>query len=149
MQKTLMLVGVAMVMMCLVGLLMLSGCAPQGASDENAGEAQADNATTQVAWSSDSDCTSCHSTESSSMSDSAYLCATHEQQGQTCTSCHTDETALADVHENSKDLTKTATKLKKTEVDSSVCQSCHKPSDLQAATANLTLLTDENGTTVN
>ncbi|MEQ3361465.1 cytochrome c3 family protein [Raoultibacter massiliensis] len=147
MKRGVALAAVVASMLCVVGLLCLSGCAPQSAAgDQDKGGK--DDAAVQVAWSSDSDCTSCHAMEASSMTDASYLCATHEQQGSTCTTCHTDDGALSDVHENATDLTKTAKKLKKTEVAESVCLSCHDNGEIKAATADLALLTDDNGKTV-
>lgn len=142
--------GIVLMAFFVAAVLSLSGCAPQESSNgagKQSNEAEA--ATQTVAWSADSDCSTCHEAESKSLEDSSYLCSTHDQQGLSCMSCHADESALSDAHAKAKDLTKTATKLKKTDVDASVCESCHSLSDLQAATADLTLLTDENGKTVN
>ena len=44
---------------------------------------------------------------------------------------------------------KEATRLKKSEVDASICLTCHQPEKLVEATADYTGLTDTKGTTVN
>lgn len=128
----------------------LCACAPQ----QNEGAAQAktpDEASEPVvvAWSMDGDCTVCHADEASSMNDSSCLASTHEAEGQTCADCHADEAALADVHASVDTGMKTAKKLKKTEVPSDVCLSCHDQAELAEKTADSTVLTDMNGTVAN
>lgn len=68
--------------------------------------------------------------------------------GLTCISCHDDVDKLAEVHK-SAGAGKTATRLKKTDVSSEVCLSCHDLEVLAEATAKSTVLTDDNGTVIN
>ena len=68
--------------------------------------------------------------------------------GLTCTSCHVDSEGLAKGHKK-LNSGKEATRLKKSSVESDVCLACHDVEKLAQATADLTLLTDERGTTVN
>lgn len=144
-----MLAAVVLATACIAALCGLAGCAPKNASEAPEGGAAKGDSTAQVAWSTDSDCTSCHESETTSMTDASYLCATHQQQNLQCASCHADEMTLTKVHDESKDLSKKVTKLKKTEVDADVCISCHDAATLKATTADLALLTDANGKTVN
>lgn len=86
------------------------------------------------------------------MDDSACLAATHAAEGSTCDTCHTDESGLTKAHENATpdEAKKRATKLRSTTIDESACFSCHGSYDeLAAKTADLALLTDTDGTTVN
>lgn len=69
-------------------------------------------------------------------------------QGFDCVTCHVDETGLIEVH---KDMSngKMPTKLKRTSVGKTLCQSCHDQADLEQKTASSTALVDENGTVMN
>ena len=86
------------------------------------------------------------------MDDAACLAATHAAEGTTCATCHTDESGLASAHENATpdEAKKRATKLRSTTIDEAACLSCHGSyEELAAKTADLALLTDSEGTTVN
>lgn len=73
-----------------------------------------------------------------------------EDQGFTCFTCHSDQEGLAEAH-NEKKLNsgKEARRLKKTEISSEFCLTCHDANDLIQATTDSQALTDENGTVVN
>lgn len=138
---------VAAVAICVVAL---AGCQPKSADSSHSAEsasAAEDTTPIQVAWTPDSDCSSCHSVEDLSMSDTS--CAASQHSVETCMTCHDDEEALAGAHEGSEGK-KPPVKLKKTEVADDVCLSCHGSyEELAEKTADLTLLTDENGKVVN
>lgn len=131
-----------------VGLLALAGCAPQeGAAGQSAsaGEPSAAGFT----WSADADCAMCHATENDSLTDaSCEISASHGQL--TCASCHTDTAGLEKAHDGvDPGNYKAPKKLKDSEVSPDACLSCHDQAEVAAATADLTVLTDDNGTTVN
>lgn len=71
-----------------------------------------------------------------------------QSMGLTCTTCHNDEEGLAKAHRK-MDSGKTAKRLKRTSVSDEVCLTCHDKEQLVAATADVTVLTDTKGTTVN
>ncbi len=66
----------------------------------------------------------------------------------TCTSCHEDTEGLAKGHKK-LNSGKEAKRLKKSEVSSDVCLTCHNQTELAETTKDCTILTDENGTVVN
>lgn len=68
--------------------------------------------------------------------------------GMTCADCHEDSDKLADAHKRMNGGTE-ATRLKKTAVASELCLACHDADTLAEATAECTVLTDDNGTTIN
>ncbi len=143
------------VVLATCGIAVLGGlaaCAPQ--HNNQAGSEGAGTESTQVAfaWSYESTCSQCHQKEDGSMDDASCLAATHAAEGATCATCHTDESGLASAHENATPdaAKKRATKLRSTTIDEPACLSCHGSyEDLATKTANLTLLTDSEGTTVN
>ena len=65
-----------------------------------------------------------------------------------CTDCHVDSEGLAKGHKK-LNSGKEAKRLKKSEVESTVCTSCHQVDDLADATKDCQLLVDTNGTVVN
>ena len=130
------------------------GCAPQAAG---AGSSAASASTggegagsaIEAAWSPDIDCATCHDAEASTSADSACLAGHHTMtQGFTCTTCHDDDGALSEAHAD-MNSGKTPKKLKKTEVNETVCLSCHDKADLAQKTMASTVLTDDNGKAVN
>lgn len=147
------LVSIAFVTVCLAGLLGLAACAPQQSNGNAAGnDADADAVQASFTWSYDSDCSMCHGKESSSLDDAACLAGTHAAEGTTCKSCHSDESGLSEVHKDAtpESAKKRATRLRDTKIDESACSSCHGSyEELAAKTANLTVLTDSEGTIVN
>ena len=140
-----------------VAMLMICGvCAcgsPQVQSSSEAPSAQSDASAAAsdqpINWSPDTDCSMCHATEHSSLTDAAYLLANGHSDMQ-CTECHTDTGTLTDVHSKvTASDTKGAKRLKKTEVTKETCLSCHEADYTPEATASVTALTDSEGTTVN
>lgn len=127
------------------------GCAPQEPSES----AAASDGKTPVlqgdfTFSTDADCSVCHETEGTSMSDAAYPAANHAALA--CIDCHGDVDGLSSVHEGVAYGDKVAKRLKSTEVDESTCltQACHGSYEsLAEKTASSTVLTDSNGTTEN
>lgn len=65
-----------------------------------------------------------------------------------CTDCHVDSDELAKGHKK-LNSGKEAKRLKKSEVESTVCTSCHQVDDLADATKDCQLLVDTNDTVVN
>lgn len=136
---------------CMIGVSSLAACAPQQ------GGATIDKTDSQVtaasfSWSYDSDCSMCHSKETKSLEDSSCLAGTHNAQGATCKTCHSDESGLSAAHKEAtpEDAEKRATKLRDTKIDEQACFSCHGSyEELAAKTADLTVLTDSEGTTIN
>lgn len=125
----------------------LGACSPKAPDESSAG---ADEATPLVVveFSMDSDCGVCHSDEQASAADSACLASRHADQT-TCITCHSDESALTKAHDGATVDDKKPTKLKRTAVDSEACLSCHAGEDRIAATADVTVCTDSEGTVVN
>lgn len=134
-----------------VSLACAVGCASQQNSDGSTG-GQGTEQSADFTWSPDSDCSECHATETSSLTDSACLASTHQAQGATCSTCHTDTAGLESAHEDAtpEKAAKYATKLRDTTVSDDACLSCHGSyEELAAKTANSTVLTDNEGTVVN
>lgn len=132
-------------------IMSLNGCAPQKADEAQATE-EASISQVSFAWSEASDCSVCHSKESSSMNDAACLAYTHQQQGNDCFTCHADTAGLESAHaEATPELAeKRATKLRSTKIDRAACLSCHGGEEGYAeSTASSTVLTDTQGKTVN
>lgn len=130
-----------------VALAALVSCSPQ-VSDEN--QAAKDDATPAIAveFSMGSDCVVCHASEQASATDTACLASKHADQT-TCTTCHGDESSLSKAHDGVTAEDKKPTKLKRTTVESETCLACHSETDRVAATADTTVCTDSEGTTVN
>lgn len=140
--------GLALMAVSIVAAATLFGCAPK--SPDSVPSEASDNAGAQVAftWSAESDCSVCHATEQTSLTDAACLASTHEQQNLACIDCHSDTSGLSSVHEGlTSENTQGAKRLKKTKVTN--CESCHALDELAAATEGSTVLTDDKGTTVN
>lgn len=83
------------------------------------------------------------------MEDASTTMGIHASQNLTCTTCHNDEEGLAAVHADVSSTDGDVKKLKSTTVSSETCLTCHDQDELIAATAELTILTDSKGTTVN
>ncbi|MDR1015543.1 MAG: cytochrome c3 family protein [Coriobacteriales bacterium] len=96
------------------------------------------------------DCSSCHTAEVQSESDTTTAYFHHAgQQGVRCGTCHVDnDGALMKAHED-YGTAKVPVKLKKTEVSSEVCLDCHNAGALKTETESTTILTDSKGTVVN
>lgn len=140
--KKMLIFIVCVVVVC--ALLVLAGCA--GGGETNASPKTDDTQQASSGWDANVDCASCHTAEAFSQVSESSRHAEHS--GVNCLSCHIDNEDLAKVHTNaSADASKA--KLKKTEVDASMCLSCHKKADLSTATASNAVLTDKEGLTVN
>lgn len=140
-------VAMAIGLLAGVGALSMAGCAPQQSEGPTAEASE--QAGLAFTWTADADCSTCHTVEGDSLTNTACeISASHGTLA--CVSCHTDEAGLQTVH-GDVDMNdyKAPKKLKKTEVSKEACLSCHDLSDAAAATADLTVLTDDNGTTVN
>ncbi len=135
--------------LCAGALLLCAACAPQGAptgGDGAAANASGDE-TAAVAWSLDADCAACHTDQQDSLADTSQAASNHAAV--TCVTCHNDEAAMEKSHDGKTADSKMPKKLKRSKIDETACASCHSAEDLKAATADLTVLTDGNGTTVN
>lgn len=132
--------------------LSLAACAPQqttGLSNTGDDESADEPAVVQMEWSLDSDCSMCHDGETASMADAACPASTHEAQGATCAMCHNDEAALTEAHVSAEADSATPSHLSSSDVSQEACLTCHNMDDLAAVTADLDVLTDTQGTTVN
>lgn len=128
---------------------MLVGCSPQAPSDKSgSGSDAGKEPVVSVAFSMSADCVACHAEEQASTENGACLASKHVGEA-TCTTCHADESALTKVHEGATSDAKKPKRLKKTDVKSEICQSCHSDDARTAATAAITVCTDSEGTTVN
>jgi hypothetical protein len=143
-----------LVALCIVVLpLIIVGCAPrqsgEGGSSANASdEGAADEIV--VAWSMDSDCTTCHTAESSAQDPTAPALYHEEEEDVACVTCHTaDESELTKVHEGTTATDKMPARLKVTKVNDDACLSCHETSELATLTQASTVLTDDEGRVVN
>lgn len=154
-KKLIMLLGLCVL---IAGLLLINGCAPrQTTGNDTSGDPVGDDPSgvpaMTVEWSPQSDCSMCHSAEELSKGDATTAAGMHPASTQVdCMSCHNDTSGLTKAHDGVLVDDKAATRLRTTKVTSETCTAsgCH---DDEAArkevTAGLTLLTDNNGTTVN
>ncbi len=127
-----------------------SGGAP--ASSAPAEAQAADEDITELvgeSFSMQADCTVCHSKELENMQIEGFTGYNHRDLA--CTQCHDDEAELAAAHEEySVRQASRVVALVNTTVDEAICFSCHgSREELAAATADSTVLVDENGTVVN
>ncbi|MDR0350926.1 MAG: cytochrome c3 family protein [Coriobacteriales bacterium] len=161
--KKLRLLILALVVSVIVALV---ACAPRQAAEQaerpgqstgagqptGADASESDSPDEQVAlelpaWSSDSNCESCHVAELESGSDAQCTYSLHASES--CVSCHSDDAgALATAHEDYASANQ-PTRLKTTEVSQDSCLSCHDSTELAVASVATTALTDNNGTVVN
>lgn len=125
------------------GTCAIAGCAPNTSVPDSKEPIEAE--TTSVAWSTDSDCASCHqeSLDHATVGDQAG------HQSMSCTACHVDTAALETVHEDASGPS-SISKLKKTEVTDETCLSCHGSyEELAQKTTDDETFTDDKGTVVN
>jgi hypothetical protein len=137
-------------LLCL-GVSMLVACAPKQATPAEGPDVSAEDSAAQIelpAWTSESDCASCHVNQFASQSSPDCLTSKHAVLA--CVTCHADDSALAKAHENYA-TAKQPTKLKKTEVTRNSCLSsgCHDQESLKAVTADVTVLRDDEGLVAN
>lgn len=142
--------GAPVLVVVSIAFAALYGCAPQAGS-ESSGSSSSTTADSSVLadWSYGIDCGQCHSNAAGSFANQKCLASKHASLEKSCNSCHTDESALVTVHTNAKSDKAPAKKLKKTEVTSDACLSCHKKENLIQAGSTSTMLTDEKGNVVN
>lgn len=135
------------------GLLLAGACLAGGtAGAEEAARAEPDDsgaAALTATWGEDLDCAGCHTAEAESLDDEDTLYARHAAFDLACAACHDDAESLEKVHSDLSKARFMPKRLKKTEVSSEVCLTCHDQDKLAEATADLDLLTDDAGTTVN
>ena len=109
-----------------LAIALVSGCAPQQTTLDNVGTAESatvGTAATAFEWSPEADCATCHVKQASSTADAQCLASTHEDSA--CNSCHSDSEGLQNVHEGVASAEVELTRLKKTDIDSSYCLTCH------------------------
>ena len=135
----------------------LAACAPAPAAKDQGTfdgpqETSAEAASEEVlpegefSWTAKSDCTVCHAGEAIPAQQTA--CAALAEPV-TCGACHSDEQALAEAHDGVAIGDKTPRRLKSTEVVRGVCEACHDQEQVSQQTAGCTVLTDDEGLTVN
>lgn len=137
----------------LVSALALVGCAPKESVDGGPG-APASERTQAVSgdfsFSMDSDCSICHTKPAESTADSNCLLGNENHATLTCSTCHSDEGALSSAHDGVAYGDSEPKRLKTTEVDDGICQTCHGSyEELAEKTTDCTVLTDSKGTVVN
>lgn len=112
--------------------------------------ASSDSSAQGETFSMEADCASCHEEAAQRMADEGFTGALHVNL--TCVTCHDDEEQLTEAHAehySAKQASRVVT-LVSTTVDPDICFTCHGDQQaLAQATADLTDLTDNNGTTVN
>ncbi|NTU88346.1 MAG: hypothetical protein HGA54_00325 [Actinobacteria bacterium] len=138
---------VAMVVAVMLTLSVSACGQPKSASEANAAESKEE--ASGFVWTVDADCSMCHTAQAASASDAA--CQLYNGHADaTCVSCHTDAAGLEEAHaEVGSDSSAASAKLDKTEVAADACLACHESDYTPAATADVTALTDKNGTMVN
>lgn len=133
---------------------LLAGCGGTlqqagSAADSESDATQAMTGDTSFVWSVDADCGLCHATQASSLTDPSCQVSANHANVQ-CVRCHTDESDLATVHEGATLASvKSIKNLSKTSVGQDACIECHADAGAPEAAASSTVLTDDQGTTVN
>lgn len=136
---------VAFALAAIVGIM--AGCAPKTASPMPASGESSEEPTVEVAFSMDGNCETCHVGEAESTSDGSCLASMHADAD--CTACHADAAQMEKAHEKATVEKAEEARMAKTSITSEDCVSCHDVDEIKAATVEATVLTDENGTTVN
>lgn len=144
--------GIATVV-CAACLLVAAGAVAGCAPKTHEGPLAKDNTiTVDFTWSADANCAICHATEDESLTSIPCYAALPEQGGNLCATCHTDAAGLKKAHEGATPALakEKATKLRDTTIDEGACFTCHGSyEELATKTADVTVLTDAQGTTVN
>ena len=124
----------------------------EAAIEETTGEETApQTGVSAEAWAS-SDCGACHAEGQADSADAPSLASSHMGRGVSCIACHTDEERLGEIHAEADPTDKTPNRLRKTDIDSAACtvSGCHDDAAaLVEATEGVTVLTDQDGLTVN
>ena len=128
-------------------------CSPTPASsDKSETELEGDGSAVEInypTWSIDSDCDSCHFAQTGSVEAISELYTIHADNGVECITCHTnDNNELSASHEDYANK-RLPNKLKRTEVPTEVCVSCHSIDEIKDLSASSTVLSDANNTVVN
>lgn len=139
------MLGVIAILVVLV--VCMAACAPKTKSPESDNPQNEKSMEVDFTWSGEADCATCHKKEEASLTDMTCLMAQHSDVS--CASCHTDQDALSKVHNKSTPEKAARAVLKATSIQVESCESCHAPSDIAAATAGATVLTDKNGVVSN
>lgn len=101
-----------------------------------------------IAWAENTDCTSCHPKEVERMTNEKCLTSVHPDLD--CIDCHTEYDLLAPMHEGVTEEDEMPASLYSTSIDTDeLCTPCHDSEELVVITEKSTVLTDDNGTTVN
>ncbi len=132
----------------LLCLMSLIGCAPQVSDGGDEAAKQDKVASFSFEWAADSDCATCHASHSATVQADVHSTAA-EAKDMGCMACHADSEGLDAAHEGVSMGDKEPKRLKSTEVASETCLGCHDKAEVIASTAELTVLTDANGTTIN
>lgn len=155
-RKTTKLVVLGVVCALMFTLAFTIGCSPsESPSEPSSGVTEQDSngANTQpVNWTMATDCTTCHTVEAESLTDTKFPQA-HLHQGEAdCVDCHTDEAVLAPLHADLTfaDAANVASKATVVSVPEQTCIDCHGTlEEMAILTVDNTVLTDDQGTTVN
>lgn len=100
------------------------------------------------AWSVDSDCETCHTDVHASLEGEMGVAQAHSAVS--CETCHSNVDELATIHQETTKTTPGKIRRLKTPVAKETCFQCHGSlEDLAEKTAECTILTDSEGTTVN
>ncbi|MDR2586898.1 MAG: cytochrome c3 family protein [Coriobacteriales bacterium] len=152
--------GLATVILTIVLGVVATGCAPRGAeptadaASQDASQPADDEAlsATPIAWSMQSDCGACHTTEADNVDAAKYpQAAAHASTtGTACVDCHTNTAVLTTTHEGVTLADKPATKVTQLTVEEQTCIECHGTlEEVAVLTASSEALKDDQGTVVN
>ena len=131
------------IFMVVLTVLSLVGCSPRVVSSEDIQTATVP----PFIWSPKMDCAFCHTSEAASFNEEM---AASFHSDQDCVACHDDPDVIAEAHAEISMNDTLPTKLSLAAIiPDDLCESCHSLEDLSQATVSSTILTDENGTTVN
>lgn len=141
-KATLALIAVLSMTLCIA-------CSPKGDS-EGTSDADAKTQVSGAPWSTSTDCSVCHSAQSSSFEDPALSASFHAAS--TCFDCHADEAALTKVHENADAPPTKPSRNSYTMASQDTCitNACHiSYEELAALTADSKALVDIEGVVIN
>ena len=124
----------------------VTGCSPNVVSAEDLVEEEP--TAVSLVWNSSRNCTVCHVAQAESMTNGDLMT---DHADLICMDCHTDEEAIEQAHVNLTYASKpNQDGLRMSAVSENLCIDCHGDwVSLSEKTADVTVLTDYNGTTVN
>lgn len=146
------IISAVCVLSVVLGLMV--GCAPTPSGEKESGKTEERDSkpameNQPVSWTMESDCSTCHTSEAATMTDSKCPQASAHSD-LTCITCHTEEPVLKTAHEGITYGDKPATKATVVTVNEQSCIECHGTmEEMEAKTAGSTALTDSNGKSVN